>query len=368
MLAIKIKKIKLSELLDFIHSVEYKKMIVKPISEVRAISYTKNPRAKLNTNAVYLAFLEDELVGFRSIFQDKIFILNKAFDFAWLSGSWVKKEFRRRGIASFLFNEVFKDWKGHLAYLNHIKSSSTILYDKSEKFCTLFTKDGLRIYFKPAIYNLFSKRLPILKKIKFFVRFIEVFISICTAPYRYLAKYLWKNKLKEISISEVLNDEIKEFIDNNPASCFMRKSDEYKWIFDYGWIQKKAETICYPFSYKYKLLKINFLTTKDALGKINGLAIIKNYDGKVSVPYFFTTKSAKILTYGIVQWVLSNAVNYATFFHPLLVNELHKIHFIALWRKQRKEVIAISKIICEQFPKPLPTMSFQDGDGDCVFT
>lgn len=364
---IKIQKIKLSDLYNFINSEEYNSLITKPISTSRALSYIKNTRATNNSYVLYLAFINKQLVGFRTILNDTIFINSQTFNFGWLSGSWVKPDLRRQGISFCIFNEVFKDWNGMLAYSNYNIASKS-LFDKSNKFKPIYKKNGLRIYSKPNIYRLLKDRVGIIKKLKYLVLFTESLIYLATIPYMFLLKLLWKNKLKYVSINDTFSDDIQSFINQNPQSCFMRNSSDYKWIFNYPWIKKQSEDINYPFSYKYKLLKTSFLTTKDEYNKINGLAIIKNYDGEVSVPYFYSQQSNKTLINAIIAWFNTNKSDYTTLYNPLLTNALRKKHFIGLWHKNINQSIFASQILYNKLSASLPTLNFQDGDGDSIFT
>ena len=104
-----IKKIKLSGLEEFIKGEQFRLLKDKPISSFRQLSQVHNPHGQKNDIVLYLGFIEEKLVAYRSVFGDYIFKSEKKTRFAWCSGNWVHPDHRRKGLSKLLLYEALKD-------------------------------------------------------------------------------------------------------------------------------------------------------------------------------------------------------------------------------------------------------------------
>ncbi len=364
---IHIEKYRWSELDAFIHSDKYKQLKTKPISEARAVSYLNNPRAKEEDYIMYLAYIDGEIAGFRTLLPDTIFYQNKEWHFAWLSGNWVEEQHRRKGISSTLFEEVYSDWKGMLAY-NDVAPNSQKLFSKTNLFTGQCEKKGVRIYLKPTIYNLLKNRVRFVARNKRLVKFVEKMISLVLVPYKITIASVLKKNLKNVSVYYKLNEEIQAFINQNPQNYFRRQSIEYKWILKYPWVQKNPEIIAYPFSYRCQKLQTAFLVTRNSEQKIDSLAMVKNYDGKVSVPYFVSPKKPKALFKAIQAWTHAQKADYATFYKQDMTDVLSRMRCVALFRKKLIRYMDVTKTLSKTTGLDGENPYQQDGDGDSIFT
>ncbi len=363
-----IKKIRLKELQSFVESEEYKKFDIVPISRFRVASYLTNPRADYENYVLYMALRNNEIVGFRTILSDSMLINNAAMPFGWFSGNWVKPECRRTGISSMLYREVKSDWQSRLMYTNYAPESKA-LYDKSDEFCSLTENIGIRYYFKPVFYSLLAHRLQWLKKIRFVVLLVEAILKFILCPYIIISELIWKRNIKNVEVFTRPNKDILLFISNHTDSVFNRKGKEYSWIFDYPWVKEGAEPIPYPFSFTANKYVVNILVSRNSTGEILGVAIVKNINGKFSVPYYSTkNNSISKLEKAIIAWAKIQKADTLTIYNSDLSSILCKQKFICLFRKKMHQKYFVMSTFNEELSLTNNNIEVQDGDGDVIFT
>ena len=129
-------KYRKSNLHDYILSEDYKGLHTLPISHERAISHINNPRLDEDDLILITISFERKLLGYRTIMADKVLNGEKEVKVGWISGTWIDPKFRRKGLATILFDEIYKEWKGRLMYTNYAPSSKKV-YDKIGVFETL---------------------------------------------------------------------------------------------------------------------------------------------------------------------------------------------------------------------------------------
>jgi len=82
---IQIRQLNKAQLLTFIYSEEYKNLTFIPITKHRAISHIHNPRADDDDIILFLAYENEELVGYLGVLADKIYYQNSPIKCGWLS-------------------------------------------------------------------------------------------------------------------------------------------------------------------------------------------------------------------------------------------------------------------------------------------
>ncbi len=154
-----IKKIRVDELESFVSSETFKRLSIVPITTLRARSYAANPLAQPGDIVLYLGFIDNQLVAFRSIFAGVINAGNSKIRFGWCSGAWVHPDLRRQGFSMLLLNEALADWNGKLMLTNYSPQTEK-LFLKSGKFKVIHRFQGFRGYLFPKILILSSCPTP----------------------------------------------------------------------------------------------------------------------------------------------------------------------------------------------------------------
>ena len=367
---ISIKKIRLYELEEFVSSDFFKDLKIKPISIIRASSYLENPRANKNDIVLYMAFLENELVAYRTILSDIFFIDDKPISFGWLSGNWVALKHRRKGFSTLLFREVLKDWKGKLMYTNYAEASK-LLYDKTEQFSLLHRVEGVKYYTRFCLADILPKKKKIFKKTKILWIFLDRFLNLFT-DLRSIFKYSLKENSFYLKTNEPWNDTLLELANNfTNKNLFQRSKKEFNWIQKHPWIlsgkKNKEDAKSYHFSSYAKEFNSNAYTIYNTKNCLIGYFLLTVRDGHMKIPYaFFDEENSEEITNFIINKCNKEKVKTIVVYNKKIEVELNnRLSFIT--KKEFIQKYFMTKEL-KKFIKTEQEIVFQTGDGDVVFT
>ncbi len=363
---IEIKRVKIAELNALVSSPDYASWDVIPISRHRAKSYVANPRCSPNDTALYLAYLNSKLVGYRTILSDIIYINGNSHKVGWLSGNWVNPSYRRQGIASTLFKAAYSDWNGNLLYTNYALESKAV-YDKSGAFELATMLIGCRIYLKPCLAKVLPAKGKIFKAIKPLLVAVDFLLNLAN-PLPLLSKAY---TIKNIDVEHIAkpDDEIKsltiQLLKNTPTA---RSEKELDWIINYPWlvssplpdlIGKKYFFSSSPRQFEQSILKIYIKN------ELAGFMLANNHNGYLSIPYLScASKYEKAFAQIIAKFAIASKCQRVTIYQESIANEFRKMFLFRLLSiKQHRNFYATTNLI-KLFDK---TANFAEGDGDCAF-
>lgn len=359
----RIQKIKLEELQAFIKSKLYSNLPVVPITPLRVDSYLSNPNSLEKDTVLYMGFIEDELIAFRTVWAEIIHSGSTPSRFGWCSGNWVHPHHRRRGHSERLLEEIYGDWKGKLMFTNYAPSSEQ-LYIKTGWFKPIHQYDGIRAYLFPSLLEL--KGRPGKKSIKnSLFRLADNLIRV-TASVR--CKF-YREKVTEGIVFEETEQPDKSCLDllDEQASkhVFHRDSKTLKWIFDYPWISNTDNSFQtkYPFSsyskdFHYRTVKISIKE------KLAGFFIYSVNNGHFKL---LTTLTTKPIEKHISQYVRSlsagSHLKTVTIYNSRIAEDFFDKRFPFL------RVRHYGQKIYSTFETGASNQKlFQDADGDSFFT
>lgn len=342
----------IAELEDFVGSEEYKNMPIIPISSLRAKSYCNNPRALPDDEVLYIARIDNEMVGFRTLLPDTT---AAGTHFAWMSGNWVRDDMRRKGISSVLLRRANEYWNSKYMYTNYAPASK-LVYDKSTLFSMYSEHEGTRYYMRdfcssvlPAKHNSFKKIFPLL-------RFADIFLNICLST----SKAPKSNTLQYESPATLSDEHINFILTVDKGNIIHRDKAYLQWMVDYPWIAEtnRLPDREYPFSYLFRSCKRNIVAAYDK-GTVVGIYILHVKAGIATLPFFFTSKKyASDLSNHISQTCHEQKVKFLTSYQPLF-------NMKSLLKKKQVRRYFISNNLKEvQFHEHT---NYQDGDGDTAF-
>ena len=367
---ISIQKIALQELEDFTSSTIFIDLKNKPISKARVKSYLNNPRANKKDIVLYMAFLNKELVGYRTIWTDFFYIENKKESFGWLSGSWVHLRQRRKGISTLLFNEILKDWGSKLMYTNYAEASKS-LYDKTQNFCLLHRLEGTKYYVRFSFADILPKKKKLFNNIKVLWIIIDWFLNLFLDLLN-VFKYSLKEYNFYVKINEPWNDSIIEFTDNFVGiNLFQRGIKEFNWIQKYPWVLSEKiyeeDSKLYYFSSFAKEFNSKICTIYNNNNTLIGYLLLTIRDGHVKIPYaFFYKENTKEIVRFIINQCSEMHVKTIVIYNKVLENEVeNQLFFIT--KKRFTQKYFITKELKKCFIKE-QEIEVQPGDGDVVFT
>lgn len=360
---LEVKKIRLNALESFVQSEMYRQLLHIPITQARVKSYIHNPHAKPEDVVLYLGFIDEQLVAFRSLFAGTFQTKNKKIHFAWCSGNWVHPNFRRKGFSEKLLTEAFTDWSGKLMFTNYAPNSEK-LYLKTGWFQSIYQFDGIRGYLFPKTQKLVQAANKN-NSTKFLFLIVDYFITIGSTIQLWFFKARLNPKFKFETI-ETPDKQCYEFIQNIKTDYpFNRNKKELKWIFRFPWISsnKDAQTNKYPFSsysnsFSYHTIKI--FIEKEFVG----FFIFSVREGHLKTLYFNVNRDIeKEIANFLKQFCKKYKIEIITVYNFKVAKQFfeRKFPFLRV-KKYGQKIYSSFKINGEK------EYLFQDGDGDIMFT
>ncbi|MCF6349852.1 MAG: GNAT family N-acetyltransferase [Flavobacteriaceae bacterium] len=368
---INIKKIQLKNLQEFVESDLFLSFKNKPISILRVVSYLNNPNAQKDDFCLYLALVNNKLVAYRTLFTDSFIYKKQKQKFCWLSGSWTHRDYRRKGISSKLFKEIYNDWNGKIIFSNYAKNSKA-LYDKTNMFTVLKTLKGKRYYRRICLAEILPNKNNFFNKIKPLLIFIDWTLNLFL-DFRFVMNPKIKSKYKMEKIGKWEKDIEHYLIKFKEKELFQRTIETYQWIQKYPWIKSDLDTKKAAKQYNFSLYakKFNndfYKISNPKTTKIIAVINISIRDKQLKIPYLYSSPDAlniiKILIYKLCD---KHKINHITIYHNLLNNLIKKDKKLFLKQKVFNQNYFISKTLLEEF-EGMASAETQTGDGDGVFT
>lgn len=343
-----------------------------PVSLHRAASYLHNPNATENDLVLFLAYENEQLVGYRTVLPDKLLDGQRIIPFAWLSGCWVLPEKRRQGISTLLLDQVLIAWDYKLMFTNYAPESKEV-YDKTGEFEKYESLIGIRAYLRfpfsdvlPPKSKLFCNLKPLLKATDYF---LNAFGDI---RFKNIPKKSVGGQFEIKEIAELDKGTIDFIRDLGKKGLAIDNVEKLKWIVEWPWVNEteKVEGMDKKYffsstasSYKNIQLKI-YLPDRKMVGYLM-LLVIGN---KLKVPYCFYSKGAiGLIPDVILAYMKQFKLNYVTVYHPELAEVIKRQNKGYLYKKPIIRNIFSSIGLKNNLPDP-EDINWQDGIGDTAFT
>lgn len=385
-----IREITIAELPSFVQSELWQQLQPKPITPLRAISQSLNPRADTHDVALIIAFEENKLIALAGILPNSIH--GQADLKAASSTCWWADPDNGRQIAFPLLMKAFALSRERMFMTDLTPYTLTIL-EKTGRFDFPDVPPGIRGFLKFNLHEIIPVKVPSMGKFRPLLTLLDNTFNILLLPLRMINQIKFKawgfsghtrsgqavfnhfpfhrESQLTIEIRDSLNEQLHGFIKEHSQNEFIRRSGkELEWIVNHPWITNKdqnpsAPVMDYPFSHIVTCFEQYFLHLSIS-GKTVGLLMISIRDGHMKVPYaYFEKNNASLILKEIYrQAVLKNTVT-LTLFLPELVKEMQSLAHPFIFKKRIKRLAAFSRQLTPlygQYPR------LQDGDGDVVFT
>ncbi len=367
---IRITQLKRSQLHEFVHSKEYAANKFVPISPHRALSHIKNPRASDHDPLLFLAYEQDQLVGYLGTLPDLIFIGKEPEKCAWLSCLWVDPEHRGKRIAQQLVEKSFVEWKDRIL-LTGFTHAAKKLYDKMERFDSLEKKVGIRLYVRSCLHILLPPKGSFFKRVKLLLKVFDlVFNFLFDLRFLFISKELKGIKL---DYTDQIDRETEILITSQQGKqLFKRGTSELNWMLEYPWIlsSSKPSEISrkYHFSSTDRLFQFVPVKVRGKNDELIAFILFARRNHHLKLPYFYIKNDlalsavVKVINFHLVKWKIETL----TIFHEKLVTELKQSRTPALYKKSFEKEYLISSVINSRLPDS--GYEIQDGDADYCFT
>jgi GNAT superfamily N-acetyltransferase len=370
-----IKKIYHKDLKEFIESGEYQKSAYLPISSIRGLSQTNNPRAVPDDLVLVMVFENNEMQGYLGVLPDDLYFKNDMGPSlrehaGWLSCMWVNPELRGKGIAKILINTVFEAWDNRIL-VTEFTAAAKGLYDRSGQFIDLAKPEGIRAYMRLNLsYLLPAKNPDKWTKFKFILTVADKLANIIFD----IRKSLIRKKKVPFTILSEFDHEARNFIEQNRSDkeLMNRSITDLEWIVKNPWLNsgQKADDFSkrYHFSSVADFFAFRIMKVYNKENQLAAVLILSIRDKNLKIPYAYTkADSANFAAVAVEQFVREEKLNMLTLFQPDLVEAIKKncSSFFLIRRLQRHYIIS------KKFEKNKVnsnSISIQDGDADVAFT
>jgi GNAT superfamily N-acetyltransferase len=366
-----IRKFNSIELKEFIYSEEYKNLKVIPITRHRALSHINNPRVSPNDPILYLAYDKGELVGYRIVMADKIFLDNKEHKIGWYSCVWVDPNNRGKGIAKEVVKASLEDWENKIV-LGDPVAESKALYLQTGQFTDIVKPTGIRGYLRFSITKIFINKIPALNKIKLLLQVIDYLLNIPNN----IRLILWENSIKvnrkDIEYITEIDKEVELFItENNKQDLSRRNKTELNWILKFPWVLMNPIKDEYMEKFYFSSQSKQFFNLSIKINnreKLSAFLIITIRDGNLKIPFISLSnevdlkKVLDVIYHHMLRYNLSTFTTFNSQLAQYIKN--HPNPFILTKSIQRQFLFG------KLFENQLLTnkVYIQDGEGDTAFT
>ena len=363
-----ITEIKVAGLKDFLKGNLWQNLSPKPITLLRAISQSKNPRANPENVALIIAYEDNRLLGLVGLLPD--FIHGESSMPASSNSCWWVDPQKGKHLAVPLFLKAFTLCEQRMFMTDCMPHTLRIL-SRTNWFDFPETPSGIRGFLKFNLHEVIPSKFPSTGKFINLLKLGDYCLNFLLIPYLKLKQNRFRKIGCKVEYLSVLNEEMHQFIEIHSQDEFIRRSGiDLEWIVQNPWIkqlnnEKRGALVEYPFSHLVKQFKQYFVKITDS-GQTIGLVLISLRDGHLKVPYsyFHENHAQQVIKVIYRECILQNAVTF-TVFSPEMVKQMSTDPQPFIFRKRIKRLIAISKQLSDSYQK-YPVL--QDGDGDIVFT
>ena len=385
-----IREITIAELDDFAKSELWQQLRPKPITVLRAISQSQNPRAKPDDVALIIAYEGTTLAGLAGILPN--LVNGQAEQKASSNTCWWVNGNEGRKLALPLFMKAFA-LCGQRMFLTDMTPHTMSILEKTNWFEFPSVDYGMRGFLKFNLHEILPAKRPSLRELKPLIRLSDQILNLLFLPVRMINRkrfgmkdtkiettpgqavsnrsFSSEQKELKIEILDSLNEEMHAYIEEHSHQEFIRRSaKEMEWIVRYPWIKTQkeatpADAFDYPFSHIVGHFEQYFLHISTQ-NKTTGLLLISVRDGHMKVPYaWFDEKDAPLILKVIYGQAVLKKATTLTLFRPSLVEVMHSAPHPFVFRKSIRRLVAVSRQLSDLY-RQYPDL--QDGDGDVVFT
>lgn len=363
-----IREITISELPNFVQSELWQQLQPKPITPLRAISQSLNPRAHADDVALIIAYEENTLIALAGILPN--YIHGAADQKASSNSCWWADPLKGKQIAFPLLMKAFA-LSHERMFMTDLTPHTRSILEKTGRFNFPAVPYGIRGFLKFNLHGIIPAKIPSTKKLKPMLQLSDKILNLVFSPLTLLNQTRFGLKDVKIEILDSLNPKMYAYIEQHSRLEFVRLGGkEIEWVVQHPWIKNHMKSTPedrfeYPFSHIVRHFEQNFIHVTSS-EKTIGLLLISIRDGYMKVPYaWFDEKDAPLILQVIYGQAMAKNAHTLTLFRPALVNVMHSGPHPFIFRKRIRRLVSISRQLAEvynQYPE------LQDGDGDVVFT
>lgn len=376
-----------TQLQELIDSDFYKNLSQIPMSYHRAVSHIHNPDVQDDDDLLWVAYHEENLVGYVGVLPGYINVNQERKKIFWLSCFWVDEKCRKENLASLLFFSLIKKYKEQL-FISNFDVSLEKTYQSLNIFKPTMYKIGSQFYCKSCFGDILPVRFPKIRVFKPIFSFADFLLNaiwrVRLVFYREARKGFTQRaqsiesktstlcvpcdkSLRLCGKDKYFDAEFENFIQNfyKQNDFVERFSKHFDWILNYPWVlqgKPDNESKKYYFSSKSKQFCYNAVKFYKN-NELSAFLLLKIRNRKLTVNYVFTDDEMTddIVSY-IIQKVVSENLIMITCFDERVSKKIRKYRIDYLFERFCKRAYILPKT------QDITPDNFQEGDGDNVFT
>ncbi len=228
-------------ILEFVNSDQFSRLKSIPITRHRASSYAHNPRSDSSDKILFVAFENEEIIGYLGALPEKIFYQEEWRRMTWLSCFWIDPQFRGKNISKQLFDMAMKEWD-KTAMITNMKPGTLKIYERTGYFQDPVTRIGIRGYLRFNLSEILPPKGGVFAKIKPVFQAIDFVFNIFNAiRLVFYPGYKIDNDIHYEYVEEI-SPEAGELIDKcNQSYLIRRGKQELEWVKNYPWVLEQEE-------------------------------------------------------------------------------------------------------------------------------
>jgi GNAT superfamily N-acetyltransferase len=353
-------------ILEFVTSEQFSRLKHIPISKHRAQSYAHNPRSDGNDKILFVAFDDDEVAGYLGALPEKIFYRDEWKRMTWLSCFWIDPQYRGRGISKELFDMAMHEY-GDTAMITNMKPGTLKIYERTGYFHPPVTLTGIRCYLRFCFAEILPPRGGFYERIRPLLRVYDFSLNVINSIRLVFYPGYKPDPTLRVDYVEEIGPEAEELINTcNRGYLNRRGKPELEWIHEYPWVleqEEDADSRRYYFSSVSRRFFYQMVEFRDESDAVTAFLMLSFRNNHLTVPYVFYREGMEP---GLVKFLFNTMLDYQlnmlSVFHPGLSPVIKNTRSPFLLKKQILRPYFLPKTL------DLSDPSFQDGDGDCVFT
>jgi hypothetical protein len=340
-----------------------------PLTKQRALSFCHNPRAEKDDPVLWVAYQDNQVVGYLGILPDKIFFNNADHKLGWLTGWWVDPCIATRGVGAILLYKALNAYRERVGVSGGSKEARQALH-ASQKFITLNPLKGLDIRFRFNATSAILRKFPWMKLFRVWFKVADVLLDEIVN----LRGFFWgRRTIRERLTFEYISsidEETGRFIERHHQRDLTRKGKaDLNWIMTYPWIvsapQKDSASRRYFFSsISTRFFYLGLKVFEHNAGMVGFLMLSVRNDRMRVVYSHFESRHAPSIAAAAVYHALAMDVSTLSLYDEQLVKSVSGLRCPCWSTRSISRGFFLSKAFADS---PLADCRLHGGDGDFAF-
>lgn len=358
-----IREIRVGELTDFLESDLYRFLDPKPVTALRAISQSRNPRAKPDDTALIIAVEGHTLLAMAGLLPD--WIAGDSSLTASSNSGWWAHPGKGRHLALPVFARAFKSCNQRM-FLTDCNSGSRKILEKTGWFHFREPVAGMKVVFRFYLRQMAEHRYGN-GTVSSLAGIADHVLNRWGIPLIHIFKRGRTKTSLTVSLAPDIDSRLGRFIEDHHKTEFTaRSAAELNWALQDKWlVTRDTPPVNYPFSYKVKEFE-QIIPVVEKEGKLTGLAIVNIREGHATVPCFYALPGEEQPVWeALIRKLKELKISTLTSYREEFTGFIRKRKIPFLFTRKVERHVAISGDLLSLFRNH---PSLQDGDGDSIFT